>query len=115
MTDWLDWLAQLNWREFKLVAEEAAGVSKDALHVLVGFFAHIVVAALLRCGLVSPWPWAVVLAGALLNEYYDLVTEGYWHKPMWPGSLKDVGLTMLIPTVLLAAARWAPRLLVRGK
>jgi hypothetical protein len=34
---------------------------------------------------------------------------------MWPGSVKDVLLTMLIPTILLAAARWTPRLLVRGK
>ena len=115
MGEWLSWLGQADWRELKLVVEEMAGVSKDALHVLVGFFAHLAAGLLLRRGLASPLPWAAVLAGALLNEYYDLATEGYWDRPMWPGSVKDVLLTMLVPTTLLAAARWAPRLLARGK
>ena len=115
LAEWLDWLGQADWRELKLVVEEMAGVSKDALHVLVGFFAHLAVAAMLRRGIASPWPWAALLVGASLNEWYDLATEGYWHKPMWPGSVKDLLLTMLIPTILLAAARWTPRLLGRGK
>jgi hypothetical protein len=115
MAEWLGWFAEGHWRELKLIVEEAAGVSKDSLHVLVGFFGQLAVAALLRRGLASPLPWAAVLVGALLNEWYDLATEGYWDKPMWPGSVKDVVLTMLIPTVLLAAARWVPRLLARSK
>lgn len=115
MPDWLSWLGQLDWRAVKLVIEEMAGISQDALHVLLGFVAHLGVAAVLRRGLASPWPWAAVLVLALLNEYYDLTTEGYWHKPMWPGSVKDVLLTVLIPSILLVMARWTPRLLVRGK
>lgn len=112
MAAFLDWLAKLDWTELKLLTEQFAGVSKDALHVLIGFFAHLVAAGALRRRVSSLLPWGAVLCAAVANEWYDLTYETYWHVPMWPGSVKDVLLTMLIPTVLLALSRRAPGLLV---
>ena len=102
----------LGWYQFKLFLEHAAGVSMDAWHILAGFGLFLFAALVLRRSVASPLPWLVVLLLELANEAYDLNVE------LWPdlGSqigegLKDILLTMTLPTLLLWVARWRPDLL----
>ena len=87
------------------------GLERDALHIYVALIIQLGAAALLRRSLASPWPWLIVLAFALANEWLDIfrddLVEG-WEKA---GSLHDLWNTMLLPTLLLLVSRFAPRLL----
>jgi hypothetical protein len=103
----------VDWHQLKLWLETASGLNMDALHVHAGILLLVAAALVLRRPLSSPWPWLVVLAAELANEYYDLRFE------IWPTrgqqfaeGAKDVWNTMLLPTALLIAARWFPALLV---
>lgn len=105
----------MEWSETKIIiAELSGGMSNDAIHVLVGVAIQLALAAALRVSVAHWLPWFAVLALAVGNEYYDL------HQEIWPSrdlqigeSVKDVLLTIAVPTVLLLAARFTPRLLVR--
>jgi hypothetical protein len=101
----------MDWHQVKLWVSGASGLDMDALHVHVGVLAQVAVAVLLRKRLSSPWPWLAVAAAALANEAYD------FHYEIWPTrwqqfleSVKDVWNTMLLPTVILLIARFAPGL-----
>lgn len=102
-----------DWYHLKLLLVDLSGLSRDALHIMLGVAVQLAIAALPRQSLARVWPWLAVLFGALGNEYHDL------HFEIWPDlpaqhmeSVKDVIATMAIPTVLLLAARFAPRLIV---
>jgi hypothetical protein len=104
----------LGWYQFKLFLEHASGISMDALHVLVGFLIFLLSAQLLKRSVESPLPWLALLTLELGNEAYDL------HVELWPdpGSqlgegVKDIMLTMALPTLVLLLARWRPALLRR--
>lgn len=103
-----------HWIGAKLLAEELTGVCKDALHVLIGLVALLVVALILRRSLASFIPAFVVLLFELANEVVDLTMEEWPDRAMWPGSVKDVLLTMAGPLLLLLAVRWFPNLFLRG-
>lgn len=104
----------MGWYWFKEWLEVVSGLDMDALHVHVGILLQLFAALLLRRSLQSPWPWLVVLVATLANEIYDLRFET-WPEPdrarQWLETVKDVVNTMLMPSVLLAVARYAPRLL----
>jgi len=100
----------LGWYQLKLFIEHASGISMDALHILVGFILFMLAARLLRTGAGSLRPWLALLLLELGNEAYDL------HVERWPNlgsqlgeGAKDILLTMALPTLLLAIARWRPR------
>ncbi len=98
--------------ELKLFAAHATGVSMDALHVLAGVALQLLAALALRTSLASWRPWSVVLALELLNEALDLTVERWPHPGMqWGEGIKDVLLTLLLPTLLLLIARRRPVLL----
>lgn len=105
-----------NWYQMKLLIEQTARISHDSIHVLVGGVAPLVIAFLTRRSVASWLPWLVMLALILFNETVDVTIE------IWPGSarllqygdsLKDILLTMALPTVLLVSARVAPQLYAR--
>jgi hypothetical protein len=97
------------WYQVKLLLEHATGVSMDALHILVGVLAQLLFAALVRVQLRSWLPWIFVLILALLNEASDFWVERWPEPAMQFGeSLKDVALTMLVPTMLMLALRIRP-------
>ncbi|HEX4848243.1 MAG TPA: hypothetical protein VFV30_08865 [Novosphingobium sp.] len=101
----------LDWAWFKDALERALGVSSDALHVIVGVTLQLALVALLRTTLARIAPWALVLALTLLNEWNDFRVERWGDTALqWGEAAKDVGLTMLLPTVLLLLARWRPGL-----
>lgn len=99
----------VGWYQFKLFVEHASGISMDALHILVGFALLFAAAAAMRKSVGSFLPWTVLLLLELGNEAYDLSIE------IWPSfasqlgeGAKDIMLTMAIPTMTLALARWKP-------
>ena len=102
----------MDWYEMKHWLEEWSGLGLDALHVHAGVLGQLGAAALLRRSLASPWPWLIVFLAAVANEWWDLTYE-IWptRDDQWAESVRDTWNTMLLPTVLLILARFAPGLL----
>lgn len=101
----------MDWYSIKALMIEQTDLSRDALHIFAGVGGQLLVALLIRRGLGHPLPWLVVLVAELVNEYFDLNEGDVWgERPMWPGSVRDLLVTMAIPTLLLLLARYAPGL-----
>lgn len=99
------------WYETKQFLSSATAISMDALHVLAGALLFLVFSLLLRKPVTRFSPWLAVLALTLVNEAVDLWVERWPSLGMQLGeSVKDVVVTMLIPTVILLTARCIPRL-----
>ena len=97
------------WYQAKLVIEHASGISMDALHVLVGVLLQLLFAGLFRISLKSWWPWLSLFSLLLLNEAGDLWVERWPEPAMQVGEgIKDVALTMFLPTMLMLGARLHP-------
>ena len=97
--------------EAKMLLERSFAFSPDVLHVLAGAAVVIVAALVLRSPLSTWRPWLVTLAAALTNEAMDLAVE------RWPSLGEQVGegardlmLTMVVPTLLLAGLRTMPKI-----
>jgi hypothetical protein len=102
------------WFDLKTMLEHSIVFNDDALHVLAGVLLQLLAAAVLRSWIGRAAPWLIVFALELANEASDLWVE------LWPQAarsaqlgegLKDVLLTMALPTLLLATARWFPGVL----
>jgi hypothetical protein len=103
----------MNWYQVKECLEQFTGLDMDALHVHAGVLGQIAAALVLRRSLASPWPWLAVLVAALGNEWFDLHYEIWPTRPQqYAESIRDLWNTMLLPTLLMVLARWAPRLLI---
>jgi hypothetical protein len=105
----------MDWHHVKDWLEHASGLDMDALHVHAGVLLQIGAAIALRRPLRSLWPWLVVLGAESANEIYDYTYE------VWPGAerqiqlaegIRDLWNTMLIPSLVLILARFAPALLI---
>lgn len=106
--------AAVSWNEWKLLIEHAVGVSRDALHMVAGAVLAMAWALLLRRPLSSWRPWLATLALQTLNEFSDLWLER-WPDPaiQYGEGVKDLLLTMAMPSLLLVTTRLAPRLYAR--
>lgn len=103
----------MEWYQFKVALSTAVGVSQDALHIFTGVGIQILVALVFRLRLSSLIPWAVVLGLELANEYSDLHIDSWPDRAVQYGeSLKDLAVTMAIPTLLMLLVRFVPRLFV---
>lgn len=104
-------LRGIDWYQVKLFAQHSTGVSMDALHVIVGVALQLLLALVLRSSVARPMPLLVVLALALLNEANDFRVE-IWPNPgmQFGEAVKDVVLTMIVPTLIFLVARYRPRL-----
>ena len=104
----------MDWYQIKIALSVATGISQDAMHVIVGVAFQLLLAAVLRIR-ISHWlPWLVVFALAALNEWSDLNLEIWPNRAeQWGETLKDLAVTMALPTLLMALSRWAPRLFAR--
>ena len=95
-------------QSIKLAVEEAAKLSRDALHIYVGLAVFLAVAAISRRSLRSIVPWLVVLVVTVAGELGDMIDDlsslGYWQ---WEASLHDVLNTLFWPTVLWLLARFS--------
>ncbi len=104
----------MDWYQLKLFVLHATTLSMDALHLLAGVIALLILARLFRRPLSDVRPWLAVLVIELLNEWRDLAVERWPDVGQQYGeAAKDVMLTMLVPTLLLLVARRWPQLMVR--
>lgn len=104
-----------SWHQGKLFIEHAISVSHDSLHIFVGIIVWVSAGLLLRRPLTSWVPWLCVVAAILWNEAVDLVLER-WSDPGWQygETAKDLVLTVVLPTILMFAARLRPDLFRHG-
>jgi hypothetical protein len=102
----------VGWYEFKQWLEISSGLHMDALHVHAGILCQLAAAFLLRRPLGSIWPWLVVAVAVTGNEIYDIQLD-LW--PNWDDQIregvKDLWNTLLMPTLLMLVARYAPWLI----
>jgi hypothetical protein len=105
----------LSWHGAKVFIEHSVSISHDSLHVIVGVLLLLAIAFVSRRPISSVRPWLWVLALILWNETVDLWIE-QWPEPgmQYGESAKDIGLTMLLPTLLMLAARFRPGLFSGG-
>ena len=107
-------LANFDWYQLKLFAEHSTCVSMDALHVVLGVVLQLLFALLFRSSLARPLPLVAVLLLELVNEANDLRIETWPNAGMQFGEgVKDVVLTMFLPTLIFLVARRRPKLLVQ--
>jgi len=101
----------VEWVQLKEFVEFATGFSRDSLHVIVGVCLHFGLAAAFKIPLSRWLPWCGVFAFAIANELSDIIVE-YWNLParQFGEAVKDIVLTMFIPTLILLVARYVPRL-----
>lgn len=99
------------WHQGKLFLEHAFAIDHDALHILVGIFAWLAFALLLRRPVTSWLPLLWCLALILWNETVDLWVE-QWPEPgmQYGECAKDIILTILAPAILMTIARLRPDL-----
>jgi uncharacterized membrane protein len=102
-----------SWGEMKQFIQHSLGFNLDAVHVIVGVLIFLAAALLLRRPVSSLAPWLVVFVLTCFNEAMDLWLQ-QWPNPaiQYGEGLKDILLTLLLPTVLLLTARRFPRLYV---
>lgn len=99
------------WYDAKIIIERAGMISTDAMHVIAGVLLQLLFATILRRPLSAWLPWLAVLAVLLFNEAVDLWVERWPSLAMQIGeAVKDLLLTMLLPTALLVAFRLSPAL-----
>lgn len=100
-----------DWHRMKLAVEHSAGFSHDTIHVLIGGAGPLLVAFVMRRTIASWLPWLVLLVLILFNETVDLWVEHWPDRTMqYADGVKDIILTMALPTVLLVTARITPRI-----
>jgi hypothetical protein len=103
--------AMTGWHQGKLFLEHAFSIDHDALHILVGVFAWMAIALVLRRPITSWLPFLWLLALIMWNETVDLWVEQWPDAGMQYGEgAKDLLLTIMIPAVLMISARVRPSL-----
>lgn len=97
------------WSQFKIALSGLTGISQDAYHVLVGVVLQLFFAAALRRRVSHLAPWLFVALLAILNEWADLWID-HWpnRSTQWVESVKDVAVTLALPSLLLIVSRVAP-------
>lgn len=92
---------QSDYQIFKLGWLAVLPLTKDAIHIYIGFLCFLVALILFRRSLSSYAALVPGLVVSLALEVFDL-RDGFG----WLASLKDVVNTNLIPFILVLLARW---------
>lgn len=90
-----------NYQIFKLAWLSVLPLTKDAIHVYIGFLCLLVSLIVLRRKLTSFWALALGVAVSIAMEIFDL-RDGF----SLLASAKDLVNTNLIPLLLVLLARW---------
>ncbi|MEH6789273.1 hypothetical protein [Parasphingorhabdus sp.] len=104
----------MNWFEFKDWLEMSTGLDRNSLHIYAGIAVQLTAAFVFRRSLASPWPWLIVAVAAIANEIYDysFVPEPQTGDAVhFDAAVRDLWNTLLLPSILLAIARWWPAML----
>lgn len=101
----------MDWMGLKDLGSDL-GLAKDALHIYGAVAIQIAAALLFRRSLANWLPWFAVLLAALLIEFGDMWFGEEAHIQQWQidGAKHDMLNTMVLPSVLLVLARYAPSL-----
>ncbi|MGI8612059.1 MAG: hypothetical protein ACR2KH_07320 [Sphingomicrobium sp.] len=104
-----------DWYQVKLFAAHSTGISMDALHMIVGVMLQLLIALLFKSSVARAMPLLAVLGFALVNEANDYRVE-IWPDPgmQFGEAVKDMVLTMFIPTLIVLIARRRPKLLAHS-
>jgi hypothetical protein len=107
--------SMISWYQAKLFVEHAVTISHHMLHVIVGFLIWLALALLMRRPITSWYPLLWLFAIIAWNETVDLWME-QWPDPghQYGEGVKDLALTILLPTVVMFAARARPDLFRSG-
>jgi hypothetical protein len=85
------------------------GLAKDALHIYVALLVFLAACLLFKWKAADWKPWMAVFAVALLGEAWDLRDNMIYHTDVnLPANMHDIWNTMLVPTILMFAARYTP-------
>ena len=98
----------MDWEQVKGAISIWTELERDALHIYAAILLQIGSAAVLRRSLASPWPWLVVLAAALGNEWLDIYRDDLFEDWEQGAAIHDLWNTMLVPTILALLVRFAP-------
>ncbi len=100
-------------QQTKLAIVEHVHLAKDALHIYVALMVFFGSCLLLKWKAGQWKPWLAVLVAALIGEAWDIRDSLIYGTPIefWE-NWHDVWNTMLVPTILMLAARFS---LVFGK
>jgi hypothetical protein len=90
-----------DYQLFKLWWVSVLPLTKDAIHIYVGFLCLLGSLIVWRRKLTSFWALLPGFLLSLVMEYFDL-RDGFG----WAASLHDVVNTNLMPLVLVLLARW---------
>jgi hypothetical protein len=90
-----------SYQLFKLWWVSVLPLTKDAIHIYVGFLCLLGSVIVWRRKLSSWWALLPGFLLSLLMEYFDL-RDGFG----WEASLHDIVNTNLMPLVLVLLARW---------
>ena len=105
----------MDWVETKNFVVEWTGLERDALHVYGTLLGQLAAALILRSSVASFLPWGAALLLAVANEAADSLGDGLIEEWERQGALHDLWNSMLLPTLLLLTARYAPHILVRER
>lgn len=102
----------MDWQHIKDVIALWTDLERDALHIYAALLVQVGSAWLLRRRLAHALPWIWVLAFAVGNEWLDMYGDDLVEPWELDAGLHDLWNTMLLPTLLLLLARFAPGLFV---
>jgi hypothetical protein len=93
----------------KFVVMSLTGLAKDALHIYVALIVFFGSCVLFRWKARDWKPWLLVLLAALAGEVMDLRDQAeFYHVAFkWGESVKDIVNTLMVPTMILLAARYS--------
>ena len=101
----------MDWMAIKTNVTDVVGLSRDALHLVAGFGAQILLVLAFRSTFRAIWPLLVIALATLGNEWLDLTID-VWpvdaRNQQWWESGKDFVLTLAIPVALVALTRGVP-------
>ena len=100
------------WQQVKEIVEAWTGLERDALHVYAAVGVHLCAAIIVRRPLSHILPWLCVLGIECANEAYDLLNDRLVEQWEIAAGLHDLWNTMLLPSLMLLLARYAPALAV---
>ena len=92
-----------------------SGVDRGALQVIASLLALIAIAAVIRRPLSSVLPWFLLVILAIGYEAIGTYSDGLLEAWEIEGSIRDVALVAVTPTLLLFLCRFTPGLLHRQR
>lgn len=103
----------MDWQQIKETIAVWTDLERDALHIYAALIAQVGSALILRRSLAHWAPWLFVLLLALANEVLDMYGDSLVEQWEHDAALHDMWNTMLLPSLLLLLARFAPGLIRR--